>query len=103
MATTNDAMFVALQAQYPTLTTLGDMLYQYWSDNGLQYRGSLQYGFYGTELNKSGEAQNLLTWGDRANAFWSDADYQVYNLEQEDGTDLLLEDGSFILMEAGNG
>jgi hypothetical protein len=24
-------------------------------------------------------------------------------LEQEDGTDLLLEDGSFILMEAGNG
>jgi len=103
MATTNDAMFVALQAEYPTLTTLGDMLYQYWSDNGLQYRGSLQYEFYNTELNKSGEAQNLLTWGDRANAFWSDADYQVYNLEQEDGTDLLLEDGSFVLMEAGNG
>lgn len=103
MGQTNDQMFVALQAEYPTLTTLGDMLYQYWLDKGLQYRGSLQYEFYGTELSKSGEAQNLLTWGDRANAFWSDADYQVYNLEQEDGTDLLLEDDGFILMEAGNG
>ncbi len=102
MATTNDAMFVALKAQYPTLTTLGDMLYQYWLDEGLQYRGSLQYEFYDAELSKSGEPKNLLTWGDMANAFWSDVDYLVYNLEQEDGTDLLLEDGSFILMEAGN-
>ena len=103
MATTNDAMYEELKVLYPTLSTLGDMLYQYWSDKGLQYRGALQYQFYGAELGKSGESLDLLTWGDRANAFWSDADYQVYNLEQEDGSDLLLEDGGFILLEAGNG
>ena len=89
MATTNDAMYTELKVLYPSLSTLGDMLYQYWVDNGLQYRGSLQYDFYGTELAKSGETQTLLTWGDRANLFWSDSDYQVYNLEQEDGSDLL--------------
>jgi hypothetical protein len=103
MATTNDAMYEELKVLYPTLSTLGDMLYQYWVDNGLQYRGSLQYQFYGDELGKSGEAPSLLTWGDRANAFWSDADYQVYNLELETGSDLLLEDGGFVLLEAGNG
>ena len=101
---TNDEMYVELKLKYPTLSTLGDMLYQYWVDNGLQYRGTLQYEFYGTELAKSSEGVPVpLTWGDRSNKFWSDHDFIVYNLEAEDGSDLLLEDGGLILLEAGNG
>jgi len=38
-----------------------------------------------------------------AYSYWNDPDFAVSNLEQEDGTDLLLEDGGFVLMEAGNG
>lgn len=98
MATTNDAMYIALKALYPTAgDTLGDLLYAHWSAVGLQYRGSLQYDYY--------VAQGAVgtTLGDLANAFWSDPDYAVSNLEDEAGNDLLLEDGSFMLLEVGNG
>lgn len=44
-----------------------------------------------------------LTVGDLANAFWSDPDTPVSNLYDELGNNLLLEDGSFILLEVGNG
>lgn len=98
MGQTNDQMYVALMAMYPEAgDTLADLLYTHWSTVGLQYRGSLQYQYY----KDAGVAGS--TWGDVANAFWSDGDFVVYNLEIEDGNDLLLEDGSFILMEAGNG
>ena len=98
MTTTNDAMFVALKAMYPTGgNTLGDLLYTHWSTVGLQYRGSLQYDYYVTE-GASG-----TTWGDLANSFWSDHDLVVSNLELEDGNDLLLENGDFMLLEVGNG
>jgi hypothetical protein len=97
MTTTNDAMFVALKALYPTAgNTLGDLLYTHWSTVGLQYRGSLQYDYY------VAQGADGLTLGDLANSFWSDPDYVVSNLELENGTDLLLEDGSFMLLEAGN-
>lgn len=97
MTTTNDAMFVALKALYPTAgNTLGDLLYMHWSTVGLQYRGSLQYDYY------VAQGADGLTLGDLANSFWSDPDYVVSNLEAENGTDLLLEDGSFMLLEAGN-
>jgi hypothetical protein len=44
MATTNDAMFEALSASYPSAgQTLGDLLYTFWSEKGLQYRGTLAY------------------------------------------------------------
>ena len=44
MATTNDAMFEALSGSYPsTGQTLGDLLYAFWSDKGLEYRGTLAY------------------------------------------------------------
>ena len=47
MATTNDAMYAALSVAYPsTGQTLGDLLYAFWSENGLQYRGTLGYDFY---------------------------------------------------------
>jgi hypothetical protein len=44
-----------------------------------------------------------LTVGDLANKFWSDPDTSVSNLWDELGNNLLLEDGSFILLEVGNG
>lgn len=98
MATTNDAMYTALKAMYPTAgDTLGDLLYAHWSATGLQYRGSLQYDYY------VAQGAQGTTWGDLANAFWSDPDLVVSNLEDELGNDLLLEDGSFILLEVGNG
>jgi len=98
MVSTNDAMYTALMAMYPEAgDTLGDLLYAHWSATGLQYRGSLQFDYYVTQ-GASGS-----TWGDVANAFWNDGDFVVSNLELETGSDLLLEDGGFVLMEAGNG
>ena len=97
MTTTNDAMYVALKAQYPTLSTLGDMMYAFAQDNGYDFRNTLGYGFY-VATGAVGS-----TRGDLANSYWNDPDFAVSNLEQEDGTDLLLEDGNFILMEIGNG
>jgi hypothetical protein len=97
MATTNDAMFVSLQAQYPSLSTLGDMMYAFAQDNGYNFSNTLGYEFY------AATGATGTTRGDLANSYWNDPDFAVSNLEQEDGTDLLLEDGSFILMEAGNG
>ena len=98
MATTNDAMYTALMAMYPEAgDTLADLLYTHWNTVGLQYRGSLQFEYYVTQ-GASGS-----TWGDVANTFWNDGDFVVSNLELETGSDLLLEDGGFILLEAGNG
>ena len=96
-APTNDAMYDALKAQYPTLSTLGDLMYAFAQDNGYNFRNTLGYEFYAA----TGAAG--ITRGDLANSYWNDPDFAVSNLEAEDGTDLLLEDGSFILMEAGNG
>ena len=98
MTTTNDAMYTALRALYPSAgATLGDLLHAHWSAVGLQYRGSLQFDYYVAQ----GAAGT--TWGDLANNFWSDHDFVVSNLELESGNDLLLEDGSFMLLEVGNG
>lgn len=97
MATTNDAMYVALKAQYPSLSTLGDMMYAFAQDNGYNFSNTLGYEFY------AATGATGTTRGDLANSYWNDPDFAVSNLEQEDGTDLLLEDGSFILMEIGNG
>jgi len=99
MATTNDAMYTALRALYPSAgATLGDLLYTHWSTVGLQFRGSLEFDYY------VAQGATGTTLGDLANSFWSDPDFVVSNLELEDGNDLLLEDGSsFILLEVGNG
>ena len=96
MATTNDAMYVALKAQYSTLSTLGDLMYAFALDNGYNFRDSLGYEFY------AATGAVGATRGDLAYSYWNDPDFAVFNLEAEDGTDLLLEDGSFILMEANN-
>ncbi len=96
MGTTNDAMYVALKAQYPTLSTLGDLMYAFALDNGYNFRNTLGYDFY-VATGAVG-----TTRGDLANSYWNDPDFAVFNLELEDGNDFLLEDGSFILMEANN-
>jgi hypothetical protein len=96
MATTNDAMYVALKAQYPTLSTLGDMMYAFAQDNGYNFRNTLGYEFY-VATGAVG-----TTRGDLANSYWNDPDFAVFNLELEDGNDFLLEDEGFILMETNN-
>ena len=96
MATTNDAMYVALKAQYPTLSTLGDLMYAFALDSGYNFRNTLGYDFY-VATGAVG-----TTRADLANSYWNDPDFAVFNLEAENGTDLLLEDGSFILMETNN-
>jgi hypothetical protein len=102
MTTTNDAMYISLKAMYPAAgDSLGDLLYAYWSAEGLGFRGSLQFDYYVAQQSVS-EATGT-TWGDLANSFWSDPDFVVSNLENESGNDLLLEDGSFVLLEVGNG
>jgi len=97
MTTTNDAMYVALKAQYPTLPTLGDMMYAFAQDNGYNFRNTLGYEFY------AATGAVGTTRGDLANSYWNDPDFAVSNLELEDGNDFLLEDEGFVLMEIGNG
>ena len=39
--TTNDAMYLQLSVLYPDAgKTLGDLLYTFWSERGLEYRGT---------------------------------------------------------------
>jgi hypothetical protein len=97
VTTTNDAMYVALKAQHPTLSTLGDMMYAFAQDNGYNFRNTLGYEFYAV----TGAVGT--TRGDLANSYWNDPDFAVSNLELEDGNDFLLEDEGFVLMEIGNG
>ena len=92
MTTISDAMFVALKAAHPTAgETLGDLLY---AENLSPRLGSFEYY---NALKPAG-----TTWSDAAFLYWTDPDYVVSNLELEDGNDLLLEVGSFMLLEAGN-
>jgi hypothetical protein len=66
MATTNDAMFSELAGSYPsTGQTLGDLLYTFWSEKGLQYRGALAYQFF-KDAGAVGE-----TLGDLFNSYFS--------------------------------
>ena len=92
MTTINDAMFTALKALHPdTAPTLGDLLH---AENLSPRLGSYEY--------YAAVVPSATTWSDAAFAYWTDPDYVVSNLELETGNDLLLEDGSFMLLEAGN-
>ena len=93
MTTISDAMFVALKAAHPTAgETLGDLLY---AENLSPRLGSFEYY---NALKPAG-----TTWSDAAFLYWTDTDSEVSKLQLEDGNDLLLESGGFILMEIGNG
>ena len=67
MTTTNDAIFEALSVVYPTAgQTVGDLLYEFWLEKGLEYRGTLQSEFFQSE----GAVGNTL--GDLMNNYFSD-------------------------------
>ena len=70
MATTNDAMYESLVVAYPLAgATLGDLLYTFWSEKGLEYRGTLQSEFFVSE----GAVGNTL--GDLMNNYFSDPSF----------------------------
>jgi hypothetical protein len=93
---TNDAMYYELSQIYGPYKTLGDLLNMYFQQYDKVYRGSKQYEWY--------DATDAVgaTVGDIANSFWNDADYVYSNVNLEDGTDFLMEDGSFVALEVGN-
>ena len=67
MTTTNDAMYEQLTVAYPLAgATLGDLLYEFWLEKGLEYRGTLQYEFF------QGEGATGNTLGDLMNSYFSD-------------------------------
>ena len=78
MATTNDAMFTALAGSYPsTGQTLGDLLYAFWSEKGLQYRGTLERDWY------IQEGAVGFTLGDLANDYFANL-YDVVTFSVND-------------------
>lgn len=82
MVTTNDAMFGALSVAYPsTGQTLGDLLYAFWSEKGLQYRGTLEYDFYVTA------GATGATRGDLANDYFARVYPLAFDMENFDYSD----------------
>ena len=76
MTTTNDAMYEALVVAYPLAgATLGDLLYEFWSEVGLEYRGTLQYEFF------QGEGAVGSTLGDLMNSYFVDVYPAAVDLE----------------------
>ena len=83
MATTNDAIFEALSVAYPTAgQTLGDLLYAFWSEKGLEYRGSLQFEFF------ESEGAVGTTLGDLMNSYFTEPSFFV-SFDIDDAGDLL--------------
>ena len=83
MTTTNDAIFEALSVAYPaTGQTLGDLLYEFWLEKGLEYRGALQYEFFKSE---GAEGDTL---GDLMNNYFSEPSFFV-SFDVDDAGDLL--------------
>ena len=80
MATTNDAMFTALSGSYPSAgQTLGDLLYAFWSEKGLQYRGTLAHQWLKDE-GATGE-----TLGDLFSSYFSSTyDITVFDYSEPD-------------------
>ena len=82
MATTNDAIFEALSVAYPDEgQTLGDLLYAFWSERGLEYRGTLAYQWFKDE-GAIGE-----TLGDLFNNYFVDVFPLEFDIENFDTND----------------
>lgn len=82
MATTNDAIFEALSVAYPDEgQTLGDLLYAFWSERGLEYRGTLAYQWFKDE-GAIGE-----TLGDLFNNYFVDVFPLQFDIENFDTSD----------------
>lgn len=70
--TTNDAIYLRLVDLYPDAgKTLGDLLYSFWSERGLEYRGTLAYQY----LKDQGATGDTL--GDLFNSFFNDESFFV--------------------------
>ena len=68
--TTNDAIYEALVVAYPLAgATLGDLLYEFWLEKGLEYRGTLQFEFFESE----GAVGNTL--GDLMNSYFTEPSF----------------------------
>ena len=68
--TTNDAMYLRLVDLYPDAgKTLGDLLYTFWSERGLEYRGTLAYQY----LKDQGATGDTL--GDLFNSYFNDESF----------------------------
>jgi len=80
MATTNDAMFDALSKSYPSAgQTLGDLLYAFWFDKGLQYNGTLKTEFFVSEGTTG------TTLGDLTNNYFVDVyDFVTFDVGDSD-------------------
>ncbi len=83
MTTTNDAIFEQLSVAYPLAgQTLGDLLYEFWLEKGLEYRGTLQFEFFQNE----GAAGNTLA--DLMNDYFSNPSF-FSSFDLDDPTDIL--------------
>ena len=83
MTTTNDAMYEALVVAYPLAgATLGDLLYEFWLEKGLEYRGTLQFEFF------QGEGAVGNTLGDLMNSYFSEPAFFT-SFDIDDAGDLL--------------
>jgi hypothetical protein len=81
--TTNDAIYEALVVAYPLAgATLGDLLYEFWLEKGLEYRGTLQFEFFESE----GAVGNTL--GDLMNSYFTEPSFFV-SFDIDDAGDLL--------------
>lgn len=93
---TNDEMHEILTMLYGPNKSLGDLLHTYYGQYAAEYRATRQYDFY------DNAGADGTTVGDLANSYWSDIEYLYSNIDLEDGTDFLMEDGSYVALEAGN-
>jgi hypothetical protein len=83
VTTTNDATYEALVVAYPLAgATLGDLLYEFWLEKGLEYRGTLQYEFF------QGEGATGNTLGDLMNSYFSEPSFFT-SFDIDDAGDLL--------------
>ena len=70
MTTTADAIYEQLIVTYPDVgATIGDLLYAFWLEKGLEYRGTLQYEFF------KGEGAVGNTLGDLMNSYFTDPSF----------------------------
>lgn len=105
MATTNDAMFDKLKVLYPAYTTLGDLLYAFWEDQGRHMAGERQDEFY-TSLGATGSSlgDKMNVWWSQAPEYhWTEAPDNLHSLMQEDNFLILQEDGFEILVREVSG
>ena len=70
MTTTADAIYEQLIVTYPDVgATIGDLLYAFWLEKGLEYRGTLQFEFF------EGEGATGNTLGDLMNSYFTEPSF----------------------------